>query len=222
MSNLSSVDALLQAAQFLEENGRDETLSPKKRSHRLKMRKPSSYSRTTHNLLEKNRRAQLRDCLEVLRQHVPLPDKLTTLSLLQSAKQYIESLQQKEKEENELKVKLQSKQASLLSRLVELGASSVKNASPPPPREGGGEGGSDTPPLKQQQQEDAFSIGKTTEEEDNMVIDVISQESEDESGSISGGPAGGGNTSSDEASGGSCSAAAPPTDINLKYQIAAV
>ena len=36
------------------------------------------------------RRAQLRDCLEVLRQHVPLPDKLTTLALLQSAKKYIE------------------------------------------------------------------------------------------------------------------------------------
>ena len=72
-------------------------------------------SRTTHNLLEKNRlvrvegvaggisaavltltflfscrRAQLRDCLEVLRQHVPFPDKLTTLALLQSAKKYIE------------------------------------------------------------------------------------------------------------------------------------
>ncbi len=36
------------------------------------------------------RRAQLRDCLEVLRQHVPFPDKLTTLALLQSAKKYIE------------------------------------------------------------------------------------------------------------------------------------
>ena len=36
------------------------------------------------------RRAQLRDCLEVLRQHVPLPDKLTTLALLQSARKYIE------------------------------------------------------------------------------------------------------------------------------------
>ncbi len=37
-----------------------------------------------------SRRAQLRNCLEVLRQHVPLPDKLTTLALLQSAKKYIE------------------------------------------------------------------------------------------------------------------------------------
>ncbi len=37
-----------------------------------------------------SRRAQLRDCLEVLRQHVPLPDKLTTLALLQSARKYIE------------------------------------------------------------------------------------------------------------------------------------
>ena len=36
------------------------------------------------------RRAQLRDCLEVLRQHVPFPDKLTTLALLQSARKYIE------------------------------------------------------------------------------------------------------------------------------------
>ena len=39
------------------------------------------------------RRAQLRDCLEVLRQHVPFPDKLTTLALLQSARKYIEVCQ---------------------------------------------------------------------------------------------------------------------------------
>ncbi len=74
----------------------------------------SLFSRTTHNLLDKkqvgvvytslqitssecnylimycsSRHAQLRDCLEVPRQHVPLPDKLTTLALFQSAKKCI-------------------------------------------------------------------------------------------------------------------------------------
>lgn len=111
------------------------------------------------------RRAQLRDCLEVLRQHVPLPDKLTTLALLQSAKKYIEvsqvqhpmamgrvsgslskqnaiadlqSLQQKEREENEIKMKLEHEHSVLISKLVELGAagfinSSTSRSSPPPP-----------------------------------------------------------------------------------------
>lgn len=110
-----------------------------------------------------NRRAQLRDCLEVLRQHVPLPDKLTTLALLQSAKKYIEvcvslsflccitrlcpslpshrcalqSLQKKEREENEIKMKLEHEQSILISKLVEMGAagfiSSTTSRSTPPP-----------------------------------------------------------------------------------------
>ena len=51
---------------------------------------PSLPSHLSPSSVPFRRRAQLRDCLEVLRQHVPLPDKLTTLALLQSAKKYIE------------------------------------------------------------------------------------------------------------------------------------
>jgi len=52
--SMSSLEALIQAAQYLEENGQDEE-TPRKRTHRYRMKKPSTYSRTTHNLLEKNR-----------------------------------------------------------------------------------------------------------------------------------------------------------------------
>ncbi|XP_019859417.1 PREDICTED: max dimerization protein 3-like [Amphimedon queenslandica] len=126
----AGLEALIQAAQFLEENGASETgaevdvqtSGQRKRNTRHRMKKPSPYSRTTHNLLEKNRRAQLRDCLEVLRQHVPFPDKLTTLALLQSARKYIEALKTKENEETQLISELQRTQTILLTRLAALGA----------------------------------------------------------------------------------------------------
>lgn len=166
---LSSLDALIQAAQFIEQNGGDtEVVSQqKKRTHRHKMRKPSTYSRTTHNLLEKNRRAQLRDCLEVLRQHVPLPDKLTTLALLQSAKKYIENLQVKEREENTARTNLMNEQSILLSRLAELGAKSVLVTTPTK---------ADSPEAN------------TKDDDESMAIDV---ESEDETSSITSGSDGG-------------------------------
>ena len=46
--------------------------------------------RILHHQIFVPRRAQLRDCLEILRSQVPFTDKLTTLSLLQSARKYIE------------------------------------------------------------------------------------------------------------------------------------
>jgi hypothetical protein len=127
----AGLEALIQAAQFLEENGASDTGAEvdiqtsggqRKRVSRHRAKKPSPYSRTTHNLLEKNRRAQLRDCLEVLRQHVPFPDKLTTLALLQSARKYIEALKAKENEESHLITELQRTQTILLTRLAALGA----------------------------------------------------------------------------------------------------
>jgi len=212
---MSSLEALIQAAQYLEENGQDEE-TPRKRTHRYRMKKPSTYSRTTHNLLEKNRRAQLRDCLEVLRQHVPLPDKLTTLALLQSAKKYIETLQQKEREENEIKIKLQNAQALLLSRLAELGAGSYVNStnlspksspsrtpttssvgtntSPPPSshlRAKAQRSPSPRSPLRPPDREE-----EEEEEDESIVIDVLSQESEDDISSTTSGSDGGCTTTS--------------------------
>ncbi|XP_064383187.1 max dimerization protein 3-like isoform X2 [Halichondria panicea] len=200
-----SLEDLIQAAQFLEQNGRsgDEDLeeSPKKRSRPNRQKRPASYSamarsRTTHNLLEKNRRAQLRDCLEVLRQHVPLPDKLTTLALLQSAKKYIESLKKKERKEKELKTKLQNDQSALLSRLAELGAGDYVQAL-------SGEGTTEDPAVAPSSPatdlrnsllevsdivvDEPNKTGvSNAEEEDNVVIDVLSNESDDNSSTTSG------------------------------------
>ncbi len=51
-----------------------------------------SSSRSTHNELEKNRRAHLRNCLEKLKDMVPVgtdSTRHTTLGLLNKAKHYI-------------------------------------------------------------------------------------------------------------------------------------
>lgn len=195
-----SIDALIQAAQYLD--GQEQ--SPRNRSrNRCRNKKPTSYSRTTHNLLEKNRRAQLRDCLEVLRQHVPLPDKLTTLALLQSAKKYIEGLQQKEKEDIEAKMKLQHQQTVLLSRLAELGASHVKcllsvktHESPPPSSPSYSnpdslDSASSLTKGKGQRSSLSDDLDGREDEEDNVVIDVLTHDSEDEISSTTSGSDGG-------------------------------
>lgn len=114
----TSVEALLKAAQFLEENSfRDRT--PRRRN---RYKRPANYSRLTHNLLEKHRRAQLRDCLEILRSQVPFTDKLTTLSLLQSARKYIEILRTQEHEQITKKTELRLQNERLAKQLMELGA----------------------------------------------------------------------------------------------------
>lgn len=207
-----SIDALIQAAQFLD--GQEQSPRNRSRAHRNRNKKPTTYSRTTHNLLEKNRRAQLRDCLEVLRQHVPLPDKLTTLALLQSAKKYIEGLQLKEREDIEAKMKLQHQQTVLLSRLAELGASHVKcllsvktHESTPPPLSLS----PSSPTLSNSESFDSASSLPCTsskgkgrrslslsddpdvhvDEEESVVIDVLTHDSDDETSSTTSGSDGG-------------------------------
>ena len=199
----AGLEALIQAAQFLEENGATntgaevdvQTSGVRKRTPRHRSKKPSPYSRTTHNLLEKNRRAQLRDCLEVLRQHVPFPDKLTTLALLQSARKYIEALKQKEKEENQMLSELQRSQTILLTRLAELGAGS--QLLPALTALTDQSGPSNSPPTVSPQvvptaEQTGVEKQVTTncEEEDNMVIDVM-HDSEDETSSTTSGSDGG-------------------------------
>jgi len=79
--------------------------------------------RATHNQLEKNRRAHLRDCLTSLRDLVPTPPdqtKATTLSLLQSAKQYIKVLEVHDKEAQVIKRKLYGEQQKLRRKLTSL------------------------------------------------------------------------------------------------------
>ncbi|XP_023725838.1 max dimerization protein 1 [Cryptotermes secundus] len=95
-----SIAALLQAAEYLErrereaEHGYASTLPipDDLRSVKRPKTKKSQGSRTTHNELEKNRRAHLRNCLEKLKEMVPLgpeASRHTTLGLLTKAKRFI-------------------------------------------------------------------------------------------------------------------------------------
>ncbi|XP_023248623.1 max dimerization protein 1-like [Copidosoma floridanum] len=96
-----SIAALLQAAEYIErrdreaEHGYASTL-PIPDDIRVGSKRPktkkSQGSRTTHNELEKNRRAHLRNCLEKLKGLVPLgpeTSRHTTLGLLTKAKRFI-------------------------------------------------------------------------------------------------------------------------------------
>jgi len=127
---MSSIAALLQAAEYLERRERevehgyasslpgpfvlDESYTQIKNlnsngilpsminSKRLKNsnnKKPQG-NRSTHNELEKNRRAHLRNCLEKLKDIVPVggdSSRHTTLGLLNKAKHFIKNLEDKER-----------------------------------------------------------------------------------------------------------------------------
>ncbi|RZF38095.1 hypothetical protein LSTR_LSTR006494 [Laodelphax striatellus] len=58
-------------------------------------------TREVHNKLEKNRRAHLKQCFELLKKHVPIsPDekKISNLNILHSATKYIQALRRKDRE----------------------------------------------------------------------------------------------------------------------------
>lgn len=135
-----SIAALLQAAEFLERRERvffvpeaehgyasslpvyEETRSGGRRPKTKK----SQGSRTTHNELEKNRRAHLRSCLEKLKDMVPLgpeSSRHTTLGLLTKAKRFIKSLEEREKRHFSHKEQLSREQRYLRRRLAQLRAS---------------------------------------------------------------------------------------------------
>lgn len=70
-----------------------------KRLNKQSSRKPQG-NRSTHNELEKNRRAHLRHCLEKLKDIVPLgadTSRHTTLGLLNKAKHFIKTLEEKDR-----------------------------------------------------------------------------------------------------------------------------
>ncbi|XP_054832369.1 max dimerization protein 3 isoform X2 [Eublepharis macularius] len=137
----SNIQVLLQAAEFLERKEREaehgyaslvpysgeDTIQSQKRP---KPRKALKSVRSLHNELEKHRRAQLRHCLEQLKQHVPLNSehsRSTTLSLLHQARLHIKKLEKQEQKAQQLKKRLQCEQQSLYQRLqVLLGYSSVQ------------------------------------------------------------------------------------------------
>lgn len=86
--------------------------------------KKNTSSRSTHNEMEKNRRAHLRLCLERLKSMVPLgPDasRHTTLSLLMKAKDHIKRLEESDRRAQHTLEQLQREQRHLQRRLEQLG-----------------------------------------------------------------------------------------------------
>uniref|UniRef100_A0A1B6MHE4 BHLH domain-containing protein n=1 Tax=Graphocephala atropunctata TaxID=36148 RepID=A0A1B6MHE4_9HEMI len=135
-----SIAALLQAAEYLErrereaEHGYASTLPPDDLRSVLKRpkNKKSQGNRTTHNELEKNRRAHLRNCLEKLKEMVPLgheASRHTTLGLLTKAKRFIKNLENQERKHEIQKEHLSREQRYLRRRLEQLGSLHTKRRS---------------------------------------------------------------------------------------------
>merc|ERR1712038_1549633 len=77
-------------------------------------------NRSTHNELEKNRRAHLRNCLEKLKDIVPVggdSSRHTTLGLLNKAKHFIKNLEDKERKAHAHRENLLREQRYLRRRL---------------------------------------------------------------------------------------------------------
>lgn len=123
---------LLQAAEFLERREREAEhgyasalpfYSPGESDKKNKQKSkkiPAGSNRSVHNELEKHRRAQLRHCLEQLKQQVPLSSdsmRNTTLNLLRRAQLHIKKLQQQDERAEQQKLRLRWQQRELQVRL---------------------------------------------------------------------------------------------------------
>ncbi|XP_043939006.1 max dimerization protein 1 isoform X1 [Protopterus annectens] len=98
-------------------------------SKRRSKSKKNSSSRSTHNEMEKNRRAQLRLCLERLKTMVPLEpesSRHTTLSLLTKAKLHIKKLEENDRRAVHQIDQLQREQRYLKRRLEQLGVERIR------------------------------------------------------------------------------------------------
>lgn len=127
-----SIAALLQAAEYIERREREAehgyaSTMPMPDDMRTVTKRPktkkSQGSRTTHNELEKNRRAHLRNCLEKLKVLVPLgpeTSRHTTLGLLTKAKRFIKNLEERERKHAVHKEQLNREQRFLRRRLEQL------------------------------------------------------------------------------------------------------
>ncbi|RXN30148.1 max dimerization 4 [Labeo rohita] len=131
---LNSLLLLLEAAEYLERRDReaehgyasvlpyDSDFSRKKTKSSPISRK-NHNNRSSHNELEKHRRAKLRLYLEQLKQLVPLgPDSTrhTTLSLLKRAKMHIKKLEEQDRKALNMKEQLQREHRYLKRRLEQL------------------------------------------------------------------------------------------------------
>jgi len=129
-----SISLILQAAEYLDRREREAehgyacSLPAPPETNR---RRTNSYpggktksklqgNRSTHNELEKNRRAHLRHCLEHLKSAVPLgPDatRHTTLGLLTRARNYIKQLEDVDRKRQQTLQNLHREQRHLRRRL---------------------------------------------------------------------------------------------------------
>ncbi|XP_029917717.1 max dimerization protein 3 [Myripristis murdjan] len=133
-ANHCNIQVLLQAAEFLERREREAEhgyasllpLTPEDSDKRSKQRSKkiaAGGNRSVHNELEKNRRAQLRHCLEQLKQQVPLSSdsmRNTTLNLLRRAQLHIKKLQEQDERAEQVKGRLRWEQRELRVRLEQL------------------------------------------------------------------------------------------------------
>ncbi|XP_068441451.1 max dimerization protein 3 isoform X2 [Clinocottus analis] len=131
--NICNIQVLLRAAEFLERRDREAehgyaSLQPlssdqsDKRSKQKSKKISAEGNRTVHNELEKNRRAQLKQCLEQLKEQVPLSSdsmRNTTLNLLRRAQLHIK-LQDQDERAEQLKGHLRWEQRELRVRLEQL------------------------------------------------------------------------------------------------------
>ncbi|XP_066240886.1 max dimerization protein 4 [Saccopteryx leptura] len=137
---LNSLLILLEAAEYLERRDReaehgyasvlpfDGDFSRKKTKAAGLVRKAPN-NRSSHNELEKHRRAKLRLYLEQLKQLVPLgPDSTrhTTLSLLKRAKTHIKKLEEQDRRALSIKEQLQREHRFLKRRLEQLSVQSLE------------------------------------------------------------------------------------------------
>ncbi|XP_017683616.1 PREDICTED: max dimerization protein 3 [Lepidothrix coronata] len=122
----TSIQVLLQAAEFLEHRDHRDPPGLAEAEHGYaslcpaRSRRAVSSVRSVHNALEKHRRAQLRCCLERLKQQVPVaagPARPTTLSLLHRARLHIQRLEEQELRARRAKDRLRDRQRSLRRRL---------------------------------------------------------------------------------------------------------
>ncbi|XP_075297925.1 max dimerization protein 3 isoform X2 [Opisthocomus hoazin] len=144
----SSIQVLLRAAEFLERRERGAAapryppgLAEAEHGYASPCPAPSrrAAGRSVHNVLEKHRRAQLRHCLERLKQQVPVgvgPSRPTTLSLLHRARLHIQRLEEQELRARKAKDRLRDQQQSLRRRLERLRVDSLDSSQLSEPSEG--------------------------------------------------------------------------------------
>ncbi|XP_028257183.1 max-interacting protein 1 isoform X1 [Parambassis ranga] len=151
---LKNVQVLLEAARFLDsaerkdgkcEHGYASTFPSNQNTNYQRQRKfrnkkfSSNHNRSTHNELEKNRRAHLRLCLERLKSLIPLgPDctRHTTLGLLNKAKAHIKKLEEADRKSQYQLESLEREQRHLQRQLELLRGGSSAAAAQSSPGEG--------------------------------------------------------------------------------------